>query len=257
MPTPLPSSIDAVLKRLDLIIQETIESNNYLGIFAYVYRRTTAKIQASILEKRFDDNVQMEKFDVIFANRYIHAYDNFKSQQPISKSWNSVFQVKDQPSTIIQHLMMGMNSHINFDLGLAAAEISSGKEIDDLKNDFMLVNQILQEITNEMQDRLSKVSKLMFLLDWIGKNKDEEIINFGIVKSREFAWNVAVGVATLEINQKAKETLIEKTDNTVAAFNQLIQQPPSKILNFVLRIISFFEEKNIEKIINNLRKDGE
>lgn len=253
MPTPPPSSIDDVIKRLDLIIQETIEANNYLGIFAFVYRRTTAKIQEAILEKRFEDNVRMEKFDVIFANRYINAYDNFKSQQPISKSWDTAFQVKNQPFTIIQHLMMGMNAHINFDLGLAAAEISPGNKIDELENDFMLVNQILQEIISEMQDRIAKVSRLMFLLDWIGKNKDEEIINFGIVKSRQFAWELANGIATLEFNKKAKNILIEKTDNTVAAFNKIIQRPPSRILHFVLRLISFFEEKSIVKIISNLR----
>ena len=33
----------------------------------------------------------------------------------------------------------------------------------------MLVNQILQEIINEMQDRVSKVSRFMFLLDWFGR----------------------------------------------------------------------------------------
>ena len=255
MPTPLPSSIDEVIKKLDLIIDETILANNYLGIFAYVYRRTTAKIQEAILEKRFEDNLRMEKFDVIFANRYINAYENFKLHQSISKSWDAAFQVKDQPFTIIQHLMMGMNAHINFDLGLAAAEISPGNKIDNLENDFMLVNQILQEIISEMQDRIATVSRLMFLIDWIGKNRDEEIINFGIVKSRQFAWEVANGIATLEFNEKAKNILIEKTDNTVAAFNKIIQQPPSRILRFVLRLVAYFEKKEIGGIISSLKKN--
>lgn len=253
MPISLPTSIEEVIKRLDIIIQETIDANNYLGIFAFVYRRTTAQIQKAIIEKRFDDNERMEKFDVIFANRYIDAYENFKLQQPISKSWMSAFEVKNKPITIIQHLILGMNAHISFDLGIAAAEVAPGEKIDDLENDFMLVNQILQEIISEMQDRISKVSKLMFLLDWFGKEEDERVINFGIVKSRQFAWEVANGIATLEFNENAKNVLIEKTDYTVAKLNTLIRQPRSKILSFVLRIISFFEEKNIEKIISKLR----
>jgi hypothetical protein len=254
MSTTLPSTIAEVIKKLDLIIQETIVANNHLGIFAYVYRRTTAKIQESIVEKRFEDNERMEKFDVVFANRYIDAYENYKLQRPISKSWRSAFEAKDKPFTIIQHLMMGMNAHISFDLGIAAAEFVLGEKIDSLENDFMSVNQILKEITNEMQDRVSKVSRLMILLDWIGKEKDEKVINFGIVKSRQFAWEVANGIAILELNKNAKNILIEKTDNTVAAFNKMIQQPPSKILNFALRIVYFFEEKNIGKIISQLRK---
>ena len=250
----LPSTIDEVIKKLDQIIEETISDNNYLGIFAYVYRRTTAKIQGSILEKRFEDNERMEKFDVVFANHYIEAYENYKLNQPISKSWMSAFEVKDQSFTIIQHIMMGMNAHISFDLGVTAGEFSTEGNIDSLKNDFMLVNQILEEITNEMQARLSKVSRLMFLIDWVGKEKDEQFINFGIVKSRQFAWEFANGIVTLEFNESAKNTLIEKTDNIVAAFNKVIQSPRSRILQFVLRLVSFFEEKNIEKILNNLRK---
>ena len=61
MPTTLPSTIDEVILKLDLIIEETILANNYLGIFAYVYRRTTSKIKEAILEKRFEDNSRMEK----------------------------------------------------------------------------------------------------------------------------------------------------------------------------------------------------
>ena len=252
MPTPLPTTINEVIKRLDLIINETIQANNHLGIFAYIYRRTTAKIQESILQKRFEDNPRMEKFDVIFANRYLEAYENFKLQQPISKSWQTAFDAKDSPLTIIQHLTMGMNAHISFDLGLAAAAVTSATQIELLKSDFMLINQILQEIINEMQGKINKVSRLMFLLDWVGKRTDEEVINFGIVKSRQFAWNLALGVAALKIDETAKQTLIQKTDNTVASLNLIIQRPPS-FLGMVLRLISFFETKDVGKIIEKLK----
>ena len=116
----------------------------------------------------------------------------------------------------------------------------------------MLVNQILQEIINEMQGKINKVSKLMFLLDWVGKRTDEEITNFGIIKARQFAWNLALGVSALEIDETAKQTLIQKTDNTVASLNLIIQKPPS-FLRIVLRLVSFFEVKNVGKIIEKLK----
>lgn len=253
MPTPLPTTIDQVLHRLDQIIDETIQANNYLGIFAYVYRRTTAQIKQAISENRFEDNERMEKFDVIFANRYLDAYDKFKLQQDIPKSWATAFLAKDQQLTIIQHLVMGMNAHISFDLGLAAAAIAPNNQIDDLKNDFMIVNQILQEIINEMQERISKVSRLMFLLDWVGATTDEKIINFGMVNARQFAWQFALGLSA--VDGIAKDALIEQTDLTVSRLNQIIQTPRSRILNYSLRLISFFEIKKIEDIINNLRKE--
>jgi len=197
---PLPKTINEVLQRLDSIIEETIQENNYLGIFAYVYRRTTAAIQKAILEKQFENNERMEQFDVIFANRYIEAYEHFKLHQPISKSWQVAFDSKNERLTSIQHLIMGMNAHISFDLGLATEAISPKNEIEDLKNDFMIVNQILGEIINEMQERISKVSRFMFLLDWVGAKTDEKIIDFGIVNARQFAWQFALGLSAVDGN---------------------------------------------------------
>ena len=248
-----PSTINEVLERLDEIIDETIQENNYLGIFAYVYRRTTAQIKQAISEKRFEDNERMEKFDVIFANRYIKAYDKFKAQQDIPKSWSTAFQAKKQQLTIIQHLVMGMNAHISFDLGLAADAVAPKNEIQDLKNDFMLVNQILQEIIQEMQERIGKVSRLMFLLDWVGAKSDEKIINFGMVNARQFAWHFATGLSALD--GEAKKVLIEQTDLTVSSLNQVIQNPRSRVLKYTLRLISFFEMKKVEEIIQHLRND--
>ena len=252
---PLPKTINEVLQRLDIIIKETIQENNYLGIFAFVYRRTTAAIQQAILEKQFEDNERMEQFDVIFANRYIEAYEHFKLQQPISKSWQVAFDAKDERLTSIQHLVMGMNAHISFDLGLAAEAIAPRQQIGDLKNDFMKVNDILQQIINEMQTKIGKVSWSMFLLDWVGQDSDEKVINFGIVNSRRFAWQFAIGLAGLE--GVAKNTLIKKTDETVAAISHRIKNPNTRTLKFTLKMISFFEKKNVKDIIKNLSTSEE
>ena len=253
MPTPLPSTIQQVIHRLDEIIEETKQDNNRLGIFAYVYRRTTAEIQKAIQKKRFEDNERMEKMDVVFANRYIEAYQDFKLQKDISKSWLSVFEIRNQPLTIIQHIMMGMNTHISFDLGIATETTAPGDQIDTIKNDFVLVNQILKEITEEMQKRVGRVSRFLFLLDWICAKKDKEIINFGIVKARDFAWKFAQGLSATE--GEPKDFLIKKTDGVVAKLNHVIQNPPGRLLQLGLKIISFFEEKNVERIIERIRKN--
>jgi hypothetical protein len=170
----LPSSIDEVLQKLDEIILETIHDNNYLGIFAYVYRRTTAEIKKGIIEKQFADNERMERMDVSFANKYISAYLNFHaSSGPVSHAWAIPFQSGREKLTIMQHLLMGMNVHINLDLGVAASETAPGNAINGLKNDFMKVNDILAGLTKEMQARVGRISRWMFLLDWLSGNKDD------------------------------------------------------------------------------------
>ena len=137
----LPQSIDQVLIELDKIIETSIDQGDYLAIFGYVYRRTTAQIKAEILAKSFEDNERMEKLDVIFANRYLDAYHRFMNQQTLSKSWLVSFEARYEKLTILQHLLLGMSAHINFDLGIAAAQTAHNQNIKALKNDFMKVNE--------------------------------------------------------------------------------------------------------------------
>jgi hypothetical protein len=246
-----PTTIDEILDRLDRIIEETIEENNHLGIFAYVYRRTTARIKEAIENKRFDDNPGMEKFDVTFANYYIDAYDSYKNDKPLSDSWKAAFDAGKENLTIIQHLLLGMNAHINLDLGQTAAISAPGEKIHNIKNDFMEVNLVLNSLTDEMQRRLGKVSPLMFLLDWIGKRTDELIANFSMVKAREQAWSLAEGIASLETDSE-KKARIKQADENVAFFSKIIIRPPGKVLKFILGVIGTFEEKDVKKVIKKL-----
>ena len=79
-----------------------------------------------------------------------YTYHNYKTSQPISKSWKASFDVQKQPITIIQHLLLGMNAHINLDLGQAAAKVAKPNRINDLENDFMEVNKVLAGLIDEM-----------------------------------------------------------------------------------------------------------
>lgn len=246
-------TINEVLAELDRIIENTIVENNYLGIFAYIYRRTTVQIKKSIIEKQFEDNERMELMDVAFANLYLTAYQSYSNNLACSASWEVAFKAKFEKITIMQHLLLGMNAHINMDLGVAAATFSPGLSMPALKNDFMKVNQILNDLTNEMQDRISKVSRLMVVLDWMGKNTDELIINFSMVKAREQAWDFA-GILS-RTDAAERKSVMEANDKTIAGLGAIIKNPPGKLLKWALKFIRYFEDKNVKTIINGLEED--
>jgi len=247
------NTIDEVLTELDRIIESTVVENNFLGIFAYVYRRTTAQIKQAISEKQFEDNARMELMDVAFANLYLTAYYSFANNQGCSAAWTASFSAKNEKITIMQHLMLGMNAHINMDLGIAAATFAPGQSVHALKNDFMKVNLILNSLTNEMQDRVTKVSPLMFIIDWMGKNTDEKIVNFSMVKAREQAWKLACVLSAS--NEIEKKSVIEATDQTISALAGIIKNPPGKLLKTVLQFVAYFEEKEVKTIIAKLKED--
>jgi len=254
MPESELTTIDDVLAELDAIIELTVEEDSPLGIFAYVYRRTTAKIAEGLDQGRFEDAGRMEQFDVAFARLYINSFHRYRREESVAGAWEVAFRVagnEEQDTIIMQHLLLGMNAHINLDLGVAAAEIASGSEIQSLEHDFMLVNTLLAELVDEIQQRIARVSPLMFLLDWIGKRSDEGAVNFSIEKARGYAWKFARKLAFAESGERIG--MIRKTDQEIIDLGNLVAQPPGFLLPKVLSIIHFFEVKNVGKIIQRLR----
>ncbi len=245
-------AIDEVLEELDRIIDESVRENSYLGVFAYLYRRTTAQIKYEIEQQGFEDNERMTRFDVEFAKLYIDAYRGYKTHAPISQAWKLAFDTRNEGLSIVQHLTMGMNTHINLDLGVAASKIMEGDDIRKLKNDYYKVNEVLAGLIDEMQSRIARVSRLMFLVDWLGRKRDERLIHFSISKARNESWKVAKELSVLPGIEKEKK--ITEVDNIVAEINRLVKTPGNKPLKWTLRLIRLFETRDIEKIIRKLRE---
>lgn len=245
-------SIDQVLDQLDEIIALTVSENNLLCCFAYVYRRTTFSVQQAIISERFENPSRMEKMDVLFANIFIRSFRDFRASEKTSTAWNLAFTPCPHKMSYAQHILLCMNAHINMDLSVAAATVSKGKDIILLKNDFMVINQILSELTNELQKGLGKVSIMMNLLDFFGFRSDEKIINFSIKKARDFAWLNAMELALLD--GTGLERRINEIDKRVLVLGQMIQNPPGRFLSFLLRFIAFFEINNAGKIIKKLKQ---
>lgn len=248
---PETTTIQNVLMELDRIIDESIENNSRIGLFAYIYRRTTFEIASEIALGNFEDNQRLEKFDVAFAQLYLDAYSAYKNNEEVSAAWAYAFDQVDKPLTIVQHIMLGMNAHINLDLAVAAATVMSGQEIHALENDFNKVNDILFQITNELQDRLSRVSPLMFMLDVIGKNKDEKVINFSMRKARQQSWNAAKRLWSLGEEERSRAQ--NKMDWMVLLLSKHISSPKSLTVWLFLKVIQAFETKEVSVVISKLR----
>ncbi len=248
---PRAKTIQNVLEQLDSIINESIDTNNRMGLFAYIYRRTTAEIASEISLSHFDDNQFMEVLDVAFANLYLDAYRDYKNNQQVSAAWAYAFDHADESLTILQHIMLGMNAHINLDLAIATATTMSGKEITDIEDDFNKVNDILFQITNELQDRLSRVSPLMFIVDLLGKNIDEKFIDFSMRKARQQSWNSAILLWTLGEGQSEKT--INKIDQVVLKVSERIKNPKTRMLRFLLKLMQKFETRQVSRIIAKLK----
>jgi hypothetical protein len=112
-------NIDQVIQQLDDIIDWSIKSNSRLGYFAALYRKVTLKVKAGISDGLFEDGARMERLDVIFANRYLEAFEQNQKKVSPTRSWQLAFEASNQWwPMVLQHLLLAMNAHINLDLGI-------------------------------------------------------------------------------------------------------------------------------------------
>ncbi len=244
-------SIDEVIAALGNIIHEAEHNYDTSGYFAALYRKVTAKVKSGIENNFFEDGPRMEKLVVVFANRYLDAYFAFKKKEPISRSWERAFNLSNTYRPIVlQHLLMGMNAHINLDLGIAAAEISKNKNIDDLENDFNKINEILASLVNEVQYDLSKIWPTLRWVLKITMKVDDFLVHFSMEKSRNGAWKFAKSIAE---NQTGNyDTLVLERDIKVAEKSKIITRP-GIIAGILLIIIRPGERGSIKYKIQKMK----
>ena len=247
-------TIDEVLAEMERIIDNTIRDRNYMGIFAIVYWITTLQIKTNIEQGRFEDNDRMQRMDVQFATYYLDAYKKFTDKKPVSGPWEVAFSAGHERLTLLQHLLLGMNAHINLDLALAASRIMEDQPIKDLETDYNTINGILGGLVDRLQAKLGKASPLMFLLDWIGGRKDEKIINFSLAKARTQSWHIANEFWALKGD--ALQNRIVEVDQSITKLAEFIKNPKSGLLRFILKVISWFEVRDVVKILKRLRDNS-
>jgi hypothetical protein len=193
----LANTIDEVIDRLDAVIDWSRGRESRLGYFAALYRKVTAAVREEIQAGGFEDGPRMERLDVVFANRYLAALDKHRDGDTPTRSWAFAFAVADRWWPIVlQHLLLGMNAHINLDLGIAAATVAPGHEIHGLRRDFDRINHILARLGDESQRELAEVWPALELLGKIAGKTDDAIINFSIEKARSCAWRTALDLAS-------------------------------------------------------------
>lgn len=245
------NTIDQIITVLDQIILESIKKQDTLGYFAVLYRKVTEKVKQGIEDNFFDDGSRMEKLDVIFAKRYLKAYFSYKNKKEITKSWKIAFEFsKDYWPIVLQHLLIGMNAHINLDLGIAAAKVSENKDINNLKDDFNKINEILSSLVTEVQNDLANIwPKLKWILQKT-KKVDDFLVDFSMEIARNEAWEFATTLANKSTSELEK--LIAEKDTITAKKAKFISNPGA-IVSMILGIIRLGEKGTVSDKIKELK----
>ncbi len=245
-------SITDVVTQLNNIISWSKQHQSRIGYFAVLYRQMTIAVQKGILNSSFEDGKRMEQLDVNFANRYLQAWEAYTNKQPCSNAWCYVFDAcQTKGKVVLQHLLLGINTHINLDLAIAAVETSTGENIHDLKNDFEKINEVIASLSQSTQDSLAKIWWPLKFLTRITNRKHEAVLNFSINAARKASWANALTLAMVQ--GQAHDDYIKVIDNGVVAIAKRILNPgfwPT----ILLKPVVWMESKEVSKLITTLEE---
>lgn len=239
--------LDDVIEDLDVIIDRAIDERSELGIFPAMYRVVTTGVREAVRVGFFDHNNAMEQLSVVFADRYLDAYDAMRHDRSLTESWKVAFgaAMDGRRRMVVQHLVSGMTAHINLDLGIATARVAPD-DPDSMYVDFFRVNEMLFEQLNGFQQMLNSVSSRMGWIDRIGGTMDERLAKIGIGGARGRAWHLALDL--IDHPDRANE-IIAARDHETAHLEGLILEGVVRIRT-VSRIIASTEPSDVRVVIN-------
>jgi hypothetical protein len=244
-------TIDEVISCLEEIIAKCIKEKNTAGYFAALYYKVTCAVKEGIKNGDYEDGPRMERLDVLFASRYINAWNAWQNNQPTTGSWDIAFKkIKNKLTLILQHLLLGINAHINLDLGIAAVQTMDNKDLHPLRRDFIRINALLSSLMLDVLKDLNRISPLTSLLGLHAKNSKSMILNFTIESARDGAWCFAQDLSAL--SGTGSVNFIKERDIEIQklGFNLSVTKGLMWITAMIIRL---FEWNNAAKVIEVLK----
>jgi hypothetical protein len=84
---PHVQDIDGVLAALRTVVDDAACAGDRIGLFAAVYRQVTAAIARGLADGHFDDAERLNRFDAVFAGRYLTALEARRDGRDPGRSW--------------------------------------------------------------------------------------------------------------------------------------------------------------------------
>ncbi len=215
------------------------------GYFPAMYARVTRRVVDDAEAGRFADGARMAKFAAGFAGRYLDA-----SADPstAARCWRGTFDVAGDTSLlIVQHLLLGINAHVNFDLPQAVVGlVDDGAELSAIRPDFDAVNDILASTYVDLMRDLDRVTRWTSKAAVAGGGR---IFNFSLRAARDQAWRSAVRLAA-EADATRREDLA-RLDGLVAVLAFMVTRP-TRPVRWLVPLLRRFETPDPERVTRTL-----
>jgi hypothetical protein len=244
------TSYDQIIDRIDGVIADSRRNASRVGYFAGLYRKVALAFKAGIEGGTFQRPDLIGRLDVIFFNRYLDALDRFERGLAVPGPWRVALQsaAASQP-TVLQHLLLGCNAHMNFDLALSVAESCPIDQLPALEPDFTTMNRVLSGLLDDVRGDLERVWPGLGLLDRIAGEAEDRIIGFSMEKARAFGWALAGELA--RAGEAERRSRVAAAEVVAVTLGTMLARPPAP-LDATLAIVRAGERGSVAEIIDVL-----
>jgi hypothetical protein len=123
----------------------------------------------------------------------------------------------------LQHMLAGVNGHIDLDLGITAQNIAPATKLPKLHDDFNTINAVLASQVNGLVDDIDQLSPRLAELYQVLADNEIFLIDQAVAGMRDSAWRFAILLAV--VPGFTRPITIWARDREVAAQADLIYHP--------------------------------
>ncbi|MGH2942805.1 MAG: DUF5995 family protein [Solirubrobacteraceae bacterium] len=252
--TQLPTASQSGAGRIDGELREMIDwsrgRGSRMGYFAALYTHVETAIAAASARGAFARPDLLARVNERFFARYLEAFDARRRGLPTTGAWQAAFDATERTRLcVLQHLMLGMNAHINFDLPVAVATALDRDELAAFRVDFDRMNALLASLVDEVSSDLALAWPLLRWINSIGRRPDDVIIDFSMRAARDHAWHGALELSPL--SGTARLRAIDDLDGQAVVLAGDVARPslPGRL---VAAIVRAGERGSVREIIDDL-----
>ena len=192
---------ESAFTRMTELVDQWEAVQDRRAIFLGCYRLMTRNMLNAIEAGRFHDGMWVSHLLERFAEYYFAALDRYEQDGLTSPVWELAFNAtRDQNVTTLQHLLLGVNAHINHDLVFSLYDLLQPEWAEATPDqraarhaDHEMVNRIIGETTDAVQDQVvERFSPWTDFLDKMLGPVDEWLTSHLISQWREEVWENAV-----------------------------------------------------------------
>jgi hypothetical protein len=154
------TAIRDVADRLHRCAADLPAAQAHRRAFIDTYRRTTLAVGDAVAAARFEDPDWVGRWDVAFAELFLHAHDADRAGGRVPRPWQLAFDADpDLPDLV--HVLLGINAHVNYDLPQALLAVLDDADFADpvlmarRRRDHERIDAVLAERVADEDDELS------------------------------------------------------------------------------------------------------